>query len=72
MVLGCRDVSAVLCGPGERGWVPRRVDGSGDGARSVGTAWAFLGVQLSSAVDDGVGVGSLGADPGPPGLLPRA
>lgn len=28
VVLGRRDVSAVLCGPGERGWVPRGVGGS--------------------------------------------
>lgn len=39
---GRRDVSAVLCGPGELGWVPRGVDGSRGGAGSLGTARASL------------------------------
>lgn len=63
VVLGRRDVSAVLCGPGERGWGPRGVDGSRRGREPRHRA-GLPGVHPSSGVEQG-------ADGGSPGQTPR-
>lgn len=58
-VVGRRDVSAVLCGPGEQGWAPRGGGGSGTGPGAQAPR-ATLGARPSSSAPSRAVVGRSG------------